>query len=215
VAYRFGTGEWLLMLVGGVHSGYERNTTALLERIRDQLLADPASVHPRMTWLLIPALNPDGMAQGETLAGRFNANGVDLNRNWGCGWQSEAFFREMRVSAGSAPFSEPETLALGGLIQQTQPRAVLFYHAAANGVFGGQCDNDVSADLVRVYGEASQYPYGGTFSSYPITGTAPNWVASLGIPAADVELATASDPEFVRNWRALLAVQAWIVGQAP
>lgn len=210
-AYRYGTGSRVILLVAGIHAGFERNTTRLLERIRQQLTSFPLEIAPTLSFIVVPLLNPDGDEMGETLAGRFNASGVDLNRNWGCDWTAEARFREMTVSAGSQPFSEAETLALGGFIQQVQPVVVLFYHAAANGVFIGHCNTvSVSETLGQVYGEAAQYPYGQAFSAYPVTGTAPNWVDSLGIPAADVELATSSDDEFVRNWNALLAVQRWL-----
>jgi hypothetical protein len=213
-AYRFGTGQHVIVLVGGVHAGFERNTTALMNRIREHLAVSALEILPDITFVIVPLLNPDGETQGETLEGRFNANGVDLNRNWGCGWQAEARFRDMTVSGGTQAFSEPESLALGGLIQQLQPRVVLFYHSAANGVFGGHCNTvSVSEELAQVYGEAAQYPYSEPFSAYPVTGTAPNWVDSLGIPSADIELATSSDTEFIRNWNALLAVQGWVVGE--
>lgn len=215
-AYRFGTGSQIILLVGGVHAGFERNTTRLIERIRDHLSAFPQDVAADVQFILVPRLNPDGDALGATLAGRFNANGVDLNRNWACGWQAEARFRDQIVSAGTQPFSEPETLALGGFIQQTRPAVVLFYHSAANGVFNGHCnDVSVSEDLAQLYGDAAQYPHGQTFSAYPVTGTAPSWVDSLGIPSADVELASASDDEFIRNWNALNAVQRWLTEGRP
>ena len=215
-AYRFGTGSQIILLVGGIHAGFERNTIRLVERLRDHLSAFPQDAAPHVQFILVPRLNPDGDALGETLAGRFNANGVDLNRNWACDWQQEARFRGQTVSGGAQPFSEPETLALGGFIQQTQPAVVLFYHSAANGVFNGRCNNlSVSERLAQVYGEAAQYPHGQAFSAYPVTGTAPSWVDSLGIPSADVELASASDDEFIRNWNALKAVQQWLAEGRP
>ncbi len=214
LAYRYGTGQHVILLVGGIHAGYERNTTRLMNRIREHLSVSAFDIQADITFLIVPLLNPDGDAQGDNLAGRFNANGVDLNRNWGCDWQEEAYFREMTVSAGTQAFSEPETIALGGLIQQVLPSVVLFYHSAANGVFSGHCNTvSVSDTLEQVYGDAAQYPYGESFSAYPVTGTAPNWVDSLGIPSADIELASADDAEFIRNWNALLAVQAWIVSR--
>jgi hypothetical protein len=91
----------------------------------------------------------------------------------------------------------------------------MFYHAAANGVFAGACDEsrNVSSDLAALYGQASGYPYGESFSAYAVTGTAPAWVDSIGIPALDVELATADTTEFNRNLQAILAVQSWVLGR--
>ncbi len=79
-------------------------------------------------------------------------------------------------------------------------------------MFAGNCgENSADSDsLARVYGDTSGYPYGEDFSEYPITGTAPGWVDSIGIPALDVELATAEGSEFDRNLRAIVAIQDWV-----
>ncbi len=210
-AVRIGTGAKTLMLVGGIHAGFEINTIRLMNEviIHFQSIGVPDGI----TLLIVPVLNVDGYTLGESRQGRFNDNFVDLNRNWGCNWSSEAFFREDKVNAGSEAFSEPETQALGALIQQVQPYAVLFYHAAARGVFAGNCGGSTSQEVARLYGDASGYPYGESFGAYPITGTAPNWVDSLGIASADIELASADSTEFTRNLRALQALIIWLQEQ--
>ena len=211
-ARRLGEGQQLIMLVGGIHGGAEVNTVTLVEALQDHFEDNPGQVLPDITLLFVPQLNPDGVALGRVAAGRFNANGVDLNRNWACNWQEEAFFRDQQVGAGSAPFSEPETLALGALINDLRPAVVLFYHSAADGVFAGDCGGGgVSAAMAEVLGQATGYPYGQSFSEYAVTGTAPGWVDSLGIPAADVELSTANDIEFERNLRGVMALQCWLL----
>lgn len=209
--YRIGMGSKMLVLVGAVHGGFEDNTTRLIEQLAGHFRVNPQDILPDTTLLLIPALNPDGLARGRVLAGRFNANNVDLNRNWGCGWSETAYFRDQTVNAGSAPLSEPETQALASLIQTFQPSAVLFYHAAAAGVFAGNCGGHYGSDaLAEAYGLAANYAFDAGFSAYPVTGTAPAWVNSLGIPSADVELASATDTEFDRNLLGILAVQHWL-----
>lgn len=202
----------MLVLVGGVHAGFESNTIELVEALRAHFASNPADILEGVTLLFVPVLNPDGQARGRILEGRFNANGVDLNRNWGCGWSPQAEWRLGPVNPGAAPFSEPETQALGALIEQTMPSAVLLYHGAANGVYAGDCGGDgASFALAAVYGEASGYPYGAPFSEYNLTGTIPNWLESRGIAAVDVELATSEGIEFARNLRGVLAVQRWVV----
>jgi hypothetical protein len=208
---RLGSGSRVLMLVGAVHGGFEVNSIELIEALATHFQANPADLPPDTALVLIPMLNPDGVARGRVLEGRFNANAVDLNRNWPCGWQAEAYFRDQVVSAGSQPLSEPETAALAALIQTLQPSAVLFYHAAASGVFAGNCGGDVGSQaLAATVGTAAGYDFGAAFSAYPVTGTAPAWVNSLGIPAADVELASATDPEFERNLAGVLAALDWL-----
>lgn len=214
LARRLGAGDrYLLVLVGGIHGGFESNTVTLMEELIDHFTRTPQDILPGFSVLIVPVLNPDGLTAGRSLAGRFNANRVDLNRNWDCGWQAEAFFRQERVSAGDAPFSEPEALAMAALIVDLQPDAVLFYHSAVDGVFPGDCGGDAgSAEMSAVYGRASGYRYGMSFSAYPVTGTAPAWVNAQGIPSADVELASARDTEFSRNLRGVIAVQCWLLG---
>lgn len=214
VAYRAGSGPRTIMLIGGIHAGFESNTIRLVEQLRDYFRLNPDNILSAITLIFVPALNADGVAFGRELRGRFNGNEVDLNRNWGCGWSPEAVFSRGPVDPGSEPFSEPETIALGSLIQRVQPSAVLFYHSAADGVFAGNCESEttISEELAQVYGDATGYPYGSDFSAYAVTGTAPAWVDSTGIPSVDVELASAEATEFDRNLRGVLALQRWIAG---
>lgn len=214
LARRFGDGPQLMMLVGGIHGGWESNTTEMVNQLVTHFEANPGDVLPDITLLLVPALNPDGAALGRTVEGRFNSNRVDLNRNWDCGWESVAYFRDEEVDPGAEPFSEPETRALAALIRDVRPSIVLFYHSAANGVFSGDCGDAASdsAAMSAVLGRVTGYNYGSDFSAYPVTGTAPAWVSSLGIASADVELAGWQTPEFDRNLRGVMALQCWLLG---
>ncbi len=213
LAWRFGGGDKVLLLVGGIHAGFESNTVLLINALIAHFEGTPVDVLPGMSIILIPVLNPDGLVRGRNADGRFNGNRVDLNRNWGCDWSATAYWRQEKVDAGAQPFSEPETQALAGYIGQVRPTAALFYHAAANGIFEGTCNDVVdSAQLAAVLGDASGYPYGESFSAYTVTGTESNWADGQGILSADVELAGTRDSEFERNLRGILAVQCWITG---
>ncbi len=210
--YRFGAGDQILLLIGGIHGGWEANTVELVEQLIHHFSTTPADILPGITIHLIPAANPDGLALGTGRNARYNGHAVDLNRNWACEWSSEAYWRDQRVFAGSAPMSEPETQSIAAYVLEMQPEVVLFYHSQAAGVFAGDCEGrGVSGEMSAVYGEAAGYTYGAAFSAYPVTGTAASWVDSLGIPSADVELETHDDPEFARNLQAIMALQAWIL----
>lgn len=216
IGYRIGSGERVLMLVGAVHGGFEQHTSDLIEQLADHYRSTPTDVLPQISLVLIPALNPDGLERGRVAAGRLNANGVDLNRNWPCGWSPDAVFRDQPVSAGTEPLDQPETRALATLIEDLQPGAVLFFHAAAAGVFAGDCGGDAgSAAMSATFGTAAGYEYGSDFSDYVVTGTGPAWVNSLGIPSADIELTSATDPEFDRNLAGVQAVQCWLAPLSP
>lgn len=211
--WRFGTGSKLLLLVGGIHNGFESNTVLLVNALIDHFETTPTDVLPGMSIILVPVLNPDGLALGRTTNGRFNGNNVDLNRNWGCDWSADAYWRQQKVNPGTQAFSEPETQALSVFMQQTRLVAALFYHAAADGLFEGTCNDKVdSAQLAAVYGDASGYPYGKPFDAYTVSGTESNWADGQGILSADVELASSRSTEFDRNLRGILALQCWITG---
>ncbi|MBI5666400.1 MAG: succinylglutamate desuccinylase/aspartoacylase family protein [Chloroflexi bacterium] len=214
LGWRIGTGERVLLLVGGIHAGYEANTVMLVRELIDHFQRAPADVLPGITLILVPVANPDGLERGRVAEGRFNGNGVDLNRNWGCEWSAEAYWKSNRVNPGSQPFSEPETRALAALVGEVRPAAAVFYHSAAHGVFAGDCQpgGGVSGTLAAVLGEAAGYPYGEPFSAYQVSGTAPNWLDGQGIPAVDVELTGTRDSEFIPNLRGVMAVQRWLTG---
>ncbi|MDX2160937.1 MAG: M14 family metallopeptidase [bacterium] len=211
-AQRFGMGDRVILLVGGIHGGWEANTVTLIEQLSAHFAQNPDAVRPEIAFVLIPVVNPDGLVRGAVPAGRFNANGVDLNRNWACEWSPDAVWRTQQVNPGPRPMSEPETQLLSRYIEQTRPAVVLFYHSAAAGIFAGACDGEgVSAAMAAVYGRAAGYRYGQPFTAYPVSGTAASWVDGLGIPSADVELETHDDPEFERNLAAILALQTWVI----
>ena len=91
---------------------------------------------------IIPAANPDGQflitghngrfaaadipTDTDTIPGRFNANGVDLNRNWDCAWRETAVWRDEPISGGTRPFSEPESQNLRDFLLAQQPVLVVF-----------------------------------------------------------------------------------------
>ncbi len=210
-AQRIGTGSHVLLLVGGIHGGYEANTVTLMNQLIDHFVAQPNDLPADTALLIVPVANPDGLAVGESPGGRLNEDGVDLNRNWGCNWSPNAYWRSQRVNPGAQAMSEPETQALAALIQAERPAAALFYHSAAGAIYAGDCDGSHgSAALGALLGRAAGYSYGSGFSAYPVTGTASDWVDGLGIPSADVELSTHGDSEYARNLRGVIALLAWL-----
>jgi hypothetical protein len=211
LAWRFGDGAKVVLVVGGIHAGFEANTVMLVNELITHFQGTPADVLPGITLILIPVANPDGLIIGREAAGRFNANNVDLNRNWGCEWSATAYWQNRLVNPGASAFSEPETRAIGQLIRDMRPGAAVFYHAAARGVFAGGCDGDHgSGALAAVIGEASGYPYGEAWSAYPVSGTAATWADGLGVPAVDLELSGTRETEFLPNLRGIMAIQAWL-----
>lgn len=219
-AFSFGDGPNDVVFVGGIHGGYEWNTVLLAYEMIDYLNGNREAIPETVTVHVVPAANPDGLHQvtgrdgrfaaelvGATpRAARFNGRGVDLNRNWSCGWSESARWGGTAVDPGSAPFSEPETRALRDYFARLAPRSVIFWHSAFGLVAPGQCgDAAGSAALAQLYGEAAGYPVG-AFTAYALSGTASDWLSERGIPAAAVELTTHESTEFGRNLAGVLAV---------
>lgn len=214
-AYTTGIGARHVIFVGGIHGGYEWNSVLLAHTFMDQVTSVPDLLPDRLKVTFIPVANPDGLAKvvgqagrfspdevsADTVPGRFNANDVDLNRNWECQWSASATWRNVEVSGGSAPFSEPETRALRDYFLATQPAAVVFWHSAAPGVFAAGCDEPFAAsvDLARVYADAAGYPFAPLFNAYQVTGDAGDWLSLQGIPAITVELTNRSEIDWVQN----------------
>jgi hypothetical protein len=226
VAYTYGTGTTTLLFVGGIHGGYEWNSVFLAYRLMDYLEANPSVIPDNVAVTIIPALNPDGLfavvgvegrfavadvpdAPNTTGKGRFNANNVDLNRNFACTWQATSSWRGNPVSAGSGPFSEPEAAALRDFVLTATPTAAVFWHSAANTVYGSECEEGILPEtltIMNVYATPAQYAQVARFDAYPITGDAEGWLASIGVPAITVELETHDSTDWERNLAGTLAV---------
>lgn len=215
----FGSGDTRILFVGGMHGGYEWNSVLLAYRYIDYLSENPQAVPDGVTISVIPALNPDGVFRvtekddrfsendvskdsAVRAAGRFNANDVDLNRNFDCKWQSTGTWQSRTVSAGSSAFSEPESMALRTFILEFKPDIVVFWHSKANAVYASECENGILPETLagmNAYAGASKYPAVTSFSAYPVSGDAEGWLASIGIPAITVELQTHESVEWERN----------------
>jgi hypothetical protein len=217
-AYIYGTGATPLLFVGGIHGGYEWNSVMLSYEFIDYLENNPSIIPDNISVMIIPSANPDGVfaltdkvgrfstqdikqdiADG---TGRFNAKGVDLNRNFDCKWQKESRWRNNIVSAGEAPFSEPETRALRDFIFENNPASVIFWHSQANAVYASECENGILPEtlvLMNTYSSASLYKAVESFDAYDITGDAEGWLASIRIPSITVELSSHQDIDWEQN----------------
>lgn len=215
-AYTFGTGETDLLFVGGIHGGYEGNTVRLAEAVIGEFGGVGAPLIPdNITVHIIPNLNPDGYALPDTESNfdrRMNANGVDLNRNFDCQWSPTGQWGQVETSGGTAPFSEPEAVALRDYITPMQDslKAAVFWHSKANAVYTSECGLGNGAalggvELMNAYATAANYEAFGMWTAYPVTGAAEDWLATLGIPAVTVEFETRDSIEWSRNWAGVQA----------
>ena len=216
VAYHYGTGDTKLLFMGGIHGGYEWNTSLVAYSLMDYLDENPDAVPENVRVTVIPVMNPDGLQEvagmtgrfsasdvsGDTVSGRFNANGVDLNRNFDCDWQPTGVWQDREVNAGSAVFSEPEAQAFRDFVNAEDPDGVVVWYSAAGGVFASNCHSGVldgTRTIMNLYSQASGYPAFEEFDYYEITGDAVNWLAKKGIPAISVLLTDHENTEWSKN----------------
>ncbi|MFA7394996.1 MAG: M14 family metallopeptidase [Candidatus Paceibacterota bacterium] len=226
VAYSYGEGDKEVVFVGGVHGGYSWNTVLATREIKKYFEDNQEKIPANLKVTIIPLLNPDGLNKvigttgefdsgnvpasvEETVSGRFNANGVDLNRNFDCNWQETSTWRNQKVNAGTKPFSEPEAQAFRNYINEAKPAAVVFYFSAAGGVFSSSCQDGIlpeTKELTSVYAKASGYPAYSEFDFYDISGDAVNWLAKEKIPGISVLLSNHQDTEWSKNRKGIEAL---------
>jgi murein peptide amidase A len=172
-------GRCKLLLHAGIH-GEEGETTAALSRAL-RLLAEPS---PHCAVVL--AANPDGLMRGT----RGNARGVDLNRNFPTrDWQSELVMhrsvrgepRDIALSPGSAPASEPETQALMRLVRELEPEAVVALHAPL-----GCIDDHQESSLARWIAGKTGLPLVADVG-YPTPGSFGTWGGEQGLTVVTYE----------------------------
>ncbi len=89
-AYFIGTGSESVIIMAGIHGGYEWNTIVLARELRDYFKRHPDRLPVDIRLYIIPAVNPDGLRHvtggrpvsevdirsKDTIPGRFNANGI-------------------------------------------------------------------------------------------------------------------------------------------
>jgi g-D-glutamyl-meso-diaminopimelate peptidase len=225
-AFSYGNGSTTLLFVGGIHGGYEWNSVLLAYTFMDYLEANPTFIPTNLTITVIPSANPDAVFAVTGKEGRFtsadvstdvkvlesarfNADKVDLNRNFDCKWQAKSTWQSKTVSAGKTVFSEPEARAIRDYVKEIQPTAAIFWHSQSNAVYASQCLKGIlpsTLALMNTYSKAAGYPAVKTFDAYATTGAADDWLASQNIPAITVELSTHNTIEWDKNLKGVKAV---------
>jgi len=102
-----------VLVVGDIHGDEPAGM-----RIARRLIA--ARAPARTELLVVPTINPDGLAAGS----RGNARGVDLNRNFPFRWRPLGGGEY----SGTGPLSEPESRAAHRLILREKPDVTIWFH---------------------------------------------------------------------------------------
>ena len=178
------SGSASILILAAIHGDESETTVAVSEALRclreDDLRA-----------AVILCGNPDGAIRGT----RGNARGIDLNRNFPTSnWQADPVFyksrandaRDIALSPGPEPASEPETRALIALIDRLQPRAVVSLHSALACV-----DDSGASHLGKQLAHRCALPFL-TEIGYPTPGSMGTWAGERGLNLVTLELEDAS-----------------------
>ncbi|HSI14667.1 MAG TPA: M14 family zinc carboxypeptidase, partial [Chthoniobacter sp.] len=135
------------LLIGGTHG----NEPATVRVLQDYLQSAQWIELARFPTMVLPLANPDG-AERST---RYNARGVDLNRNCGFNWREDC-----DEPPGPYAWSEPETVALRNFILAWQPAKIVSLHWALAEI---DADGEQSTQLAQAMwdslDEAAPRPY--------------------------------------------------------
>lgn len=108
------------LIFAAVH-GNETSTPGVVERLRAHLKKHSSLLRGRRV-LLVPVMNPDGLAKRS----RRNARNVDINRNYPGTWRRPR--RGEGFAPGPRPASEPEAQAMMRLTAQYRPSKIVSIH---------------------------------------------------------------------------------------
>lgn len=149
---RIGRGEKRVAFVGAIH-GNEVGTYRFVRRLL-RYLALRGKSFKGFTFFFIPCLNPDGytLASGQPdfggggRIGRFNGNGVDLNRNFPVkSWQQvgvwshgDNYSHTTEVFAGESAGSEPEVKVLTSFLVDQRVDLLFMFHNCGGDVVGSK-----------------------------------------------------------------------------
>jgi murein peptide amidase A len=121
-ATEYGAGPEVTLVLGGME-GDEPVGSYVVQRL-EAYLDRHDSLDASVTAVLVPRVNPDGLARDT----RVNARGVDINRNFSTAdWRSHA--AAPRFNPGPQPASEPETRIVIQLISRLHPCQIITIHA--------------------------------------------------------------------------------------
>ncbi|HSH03226.1 MAG TPA: M14 family metallopeptidase [Anaerolineae bacterium] len=222
-AYFFGQGDKNILIVGGIHAGYAPSSAALTAQLVAYYQSNYTTIPDDITLIIQPNMNPDAQfAPGDPI-GRYNANQVDLNRNWDCNWQSTAYIGGQLIegAGGQTMEAEPESWRLLRLINNNPPSAAIFYTArATNGLVApGKCDqrHTPSETISTIYGQAAGYNLVNYTQPNPstLTGDVTNRLAKYGIPAIFVLLPDYQAVDFEANLAGITAIINHTTTQSP
>jgi murein peptide amidase A len=184
-----------LVVMGGIHGNEPSSVGAILD-----LAAAWSQVAAGGPVILVPALNPDGLA----VNAKNSAANVDLNRNFAA--RNFTTTHQAGYDPGPAPLSEPETAAFAALIEQHRPWGVVAVHAPFACINHDGPARPWAEAVAAACGWPAQADIG-----YPTPGSLGSWLGvDRGLPVLTIELPPGPLQGFrAAALQALLAAVKW------
>jgi len=193
IAHSFGGGATTILFTGAIH-GSEPSSNTTMQAWVQYLQANGHIVPADKRVVIVPNMNPDGIAAGS----RNNSRNVNLGRNFAtANWQAsiQTANGTLPTGGGTAPGSEPESAALIALTRQLRPRLAVSFHAQGSLVGANKFSDSVRIGNIyaSTVGYRTMYDNAEAVMGYPMTGEYEDWVGeTMGIPAILIELPTLS-----------------------
>jgi protein MpaA len=191
------------VIVVGSIQGDQPNTRELVASLSSHFEENPAEVPRDFALFFLPTLNPDGNVADS----RFNANGVDLNRNWDTAdWRPKAAvpgYEEGKPGAGGPrPLSEPETAAAADFISRLSRSGrkvlVVVVHSSVRRSRGEVYPGgDGSVEIAYQYASTAGYDVEDQWAEYTTSGEMITWCDEQRILAIDVVIPGSQGPPSV------------------
>ncbi len=205
VAYYFGSGSSTILFTAAIH-GNEPSSYATMMGWIQYLQSNAHTLPAGKQVVIVPNLNPDGLAAGT----RNNSRNVNLGRNYPtANWRAdiETASGVLKEGGGTTAGSEPETQALLALTRQLRPRLAVSFHAQGSLVGANKFGDSIA--LGDIYAATVKYRtmfYNAeAVMGYAMTGEYEDWMGEeLGIPALLIELPALSGNYFSAHLTALL-----------
>ncbi len=211
------TDEPALLFIGG-HHGDEPLSVDMAYYLIDFLISSYDSradirelINEREIWI-IPCLNPDGYERSQDGTPwrknmRDNGDGtfgVDLNRNYGHAWGTDAHTSDKPSSDnyhGPEPFSEPETQAVRDLARKINFTASISFHSSGELILypwgytnqetaQNELQKEIASDMAQMNGYTAQQ----ASKQYIAHGDCEDWLFSQGVMSFTFELGTEDNP---------------------
>ena len=184
-----------LLIVAGIHGGYEWNTVLLADALIANLRDGSVAVPPEVTLYLLRDLNPDGYARSHGDRGpcqrKRRRPQPQLASQLAPGLESRRLLElSTHQRRGSSALRAGDHRAAGLHPRPRFPRAHQLPQRGA-GIFpGGQPATDESLRLAEAIAAVTEYSYPPQGNGCEYTGQFADWAAAQGIAAVDVELST-------------------------